>query len=118
MPLRPIISSIGSVTYETPKELAGILKPLVGRSPHHVQNTKDFIHSIAGIQLKPDECIISYDVKALFTYVSIQPAIKTIKKHLEEDKDLHLRTSMTVNHFPVYLNLSDEYILHISRQVL
>ena len=42
VPLRPIISSRGSATYETPKELAKILKPLVGRSPHHVQNNKDF----------------------------------------------------------------------------
>ena len=33
VPLRPIISSMGSVTYETAKELARILKPLVGRSP-------------------------------------------------------------------------------------
>ena len=37
MPLRPIVSTIGSVTYETSKELSRILKPLVGRS-HHVQN--------------------------------------------------------------------------------
>ena len=29
--LRPIVSSIGEVTYETSKELAMILKPLVGR---------------------------------------------------------------------------------------
>ena len=33
MPLRPIISSRGSATYETGKELARILKPLVARSP-------------------------------------------------------------------------------------
>ena len=30
---QPIISSGGSATYETAKELAKILKPLVGRSP-------------------------------------------------------------------------------------
>ena len=44
MPLRPIVSSIGSVTYKTSKELSRILKPLVGRSPHQVQNNKEFIH--------------------------------------------------------------------------
>ena len=32
-PLRPIVSSCGSVTYGVPKELAKILKPLVGKSP-------------------------------------------------------------------------------------
>ena len=42
VPLRPIISSRGSATYESAKELAKILKPLVGRSPHHVHNNKDF----------------------------------------------------------------------------
>ena len=33
MPLRPIVSRIGAVTYETLKELAKILKPLVRRAP-------------------------------------------------------------------------------------
>ena len=36
-PLRPIISSTGTATYNTAKELARILKPLVGSSNHHVQ---------------------------------------------------------------------------------
>ena len=49
MPLRPIVSStkavssIGAVSYETSKELGRILKPLVGKSPYQVQNTKDLI---------------------------------------------------------------------------
>ena len=32
VPLRPFVSSRGSVTYNTSKELARILKPLAGRS--------------------------------------------------------------------------------------
>ena len=78
MPLRPIISSRGSVAYETAKELARVLKPLVERSPHHAQNAKDLINTIEGIQLKPDE-YMSYDVNALFTSVPIQPAVNIIK---------------------------------------
>ena len=39
MPLRPIISSIGSVTHSTAKELARIIKLLVGGSSHHVKIT-------------------------------------------------------------------------------
>ena len=34
-PLRSIVSSCGSVTYGVAKELIKILKPLVGKSPHH-----------------------------------------------------------------------------------
>ena len=96
MSLRPIVSSIGAVAYKTAKELSKILKPLVGKSPHHIHNNEDFLQHLKGIQLGPDEVIISYDVKALFTSVPIQPALTIIKKLLEEDPGLQERTSMTV----------------------
>ena len=41
---------------------------------------------------------MSFNVKALFTSVPIEPAIKIIKKLLEEDPNLKQRTSMAVNH--------------------
>ena len=96
MPLRPIVSSIGTVTCETSKDLARILKPLVGKSPHHVKNTQDFLEQIKGIQLHPDQCIMSYDMKALFSSVPTQPATNIIKKLLEEDQELQNRTPMSV----------------------
>ena len=96
MPLRPIVSSIGTVTYETSKELARILKPLVGNSLHHVKNTQDFIQQIKGIHLNQSQCMMSYDVKALFTSVPTTPATNIIKKLLEQDHELQNRTSMSV----------------------
>ena len=96
MPLRPIVSSIGTVTYQTAKEVARILKPPVGKSPYHVKNTKDFIDQIKGIQLNEDQCMMSYDVKALFTSVPITPATKIIKKLLEQDQELQQRTSLSI----------------------
>ena len=39
-PLRPIVSSCGSVTYGVSKELSKILKPLVGKSLHHINSTQ------------------------------------------------------------------------------
>ena len=65
-PLRPIVSSIGAATYNTAKELANILKPLVGMSAHHVHNTKDFVDQIKEVKLEPGECITSYDVKHFY----------------------------------------------------
>ena len=96
MPLRPIVSSNGAVTYQAAKELSKILKPLVGKSPHHVHNNEDFLQYLKGIQLGPDEVIISYDVKVLFTSVPIQPALTIIEILLEEDPGLQERTLMTV----------------------
>ena len=106
MPLRPIVSSIGAVTYEASKELSRILKPLVGKSPYQVQNNKEFIQQIKGNKLRSDEIIMSYDAKALFTSVPIQPALKIIKELLEDDKELHQRTSMTVNSITCLLEFS------------
>ena len=72
-PLRPIVSSCGSVTYGVAKELAKILKPIVGKSPHHKNSTQDFVEQVRHITLAPGECLSSYDVSALFTSVPIDP---------------------------------------------
>ena len=103
VPLRPIVSSIGAVTYHTSKELSRILKPLVARSPYHLQTSQDFIQQIQGIQLQPNQCMVSFDVKALFTSVAIQPAITILKKLLEEDLSLQQRTTMSVNNITCLL---------------
>ena len=96
--LRPIVSSRGSVSYDIAKRLARILKPLEGRKTYSVQNTKDSVDQVKIIKLLQDECIISYDVKAPFNSVPIEPAIKIIQHHLEDDQELQHRTSMSVQH--------------------
>ena len=97
-PLRPIVSSIRSVSYATSKELARILKPLVGRSAYHVHNNQDLLEDLMSLKLEKDECLMSFDVRALFTSVPIQPAIQVIKKMLEVDQELKQRTFMSVDH--------------------
>ena len=118
-PLRPIVSSTGTATYNTAKELARILKPLVGSSTHHVQNTKDFVEQIKETRLKQGECIISYDVAALFTSVPIQPVINIIKEKLANDTASHQRTSMTIDHITTLLEfLHEKYQLCVPGAVL
>ena len=105
IPVRPIVSSRGSITYEVAKELAGILKPLVGSSPHHIKNTGDFIQQIKQVKLQADEIITSYDVSALFTSVPIEAATNIIQRRLELGQQLHLRTNMKVEHITSLLEL-------------
>ncbi|XP_072037413.1 uncharacterized protein [Amphiura filiformis] len=71
VPLRPIVSSIGAVTYDIAKFLAKILGPLVGKSEHHILNSKDFADKISDLSLEPDETITSFDVTALFTTMAV-----------------------------------------------
>ena len=114
VPLRPIISSTGAVTDSTSKELSRILKPLVGKSSNHIQNSQEFIQQIQGIQLQPNQCMVSFDVKALFTSVPIQLAITIIKKLFEEDQSLQQRTTMSVNNITCLLEfcLKSTYFMY------
>ena len=96
-PLRPIMSSCGSVTYGVAKELAKILKPLVGKSPHHIASTQDFVEQATLIKLETGECLSSYDVSALFTSVPIDPALNIIRDLLDKDTTLMERTLMEVS---------------------
>ena len=87
-PLRPIVSSRASVTYGVAKELTRILKSLVGKSAHHINNSQDFTEHTKNITLGTVECITSYDVPALYTSVPVEPAIDIIQCRLEQDTGL------------------------------
>ena len=78
-PLWPVVSRCGSVTYGVAKELAIILKPLVGKSTHHINSTQDFVEQVKHITLAPGECLSSYDVSALFTSVPVDQSLNIIK---------------------------------------
>ena len=97
IPLRPKVSS-SSINYEVPKELSRILRPLVGKSPHHIKNIGDFVQQVKWIRVQPGEGVTSYDVSALFTSVPIESAITIIRSKLELDPELHNRTPMKVKH--------------------
>ena len=98
IPLKPIVSSRGSINYEVAKELSRILRPLVGKSPHHIKNTGDSVQQVRGIKLQPTECITLYDVSAPFTSVPIESTMTIIRNKLELDLELHKRTTMKVEH--------------------
>ena len=74
--------------YGVAKVLAKILRPLVGKSPHHIQSNKDFVNKISKVTLLPGECLCSYDISGLFTSVPIDPALRIIKELLEQDTSL------------------------------
>ena len=92
-----IVSSCVSVTYGVGKELPKILKPLAGKSPHHINSTQGFVEQVKHITLGPGECLSSYDVSALFTSVPIDPALNIIKDLLEKDNTLNERTVLAIN---------------------
>jgi hypothetical protein len=96
-PLRPIVSSIDSVTYNVAKHLADIIGPLVGKSSHHVANSSDLVNKLKDINVDKDETITSYDVSALFTCVPPIGAVEVVKEFLLADNSLDQRTNLSVD---------------------
>ena len=78
------------------KVIAKILKPLVGKSPHHIQSTRDFVSKVREVTLPPGEYLSSYDVTALFTSVPIDLVLNITKDLLEQDDTLSNRTILSV----------------------
>ncbi|CAH1240098.1 NOTCH2 [Branchiostoma lanceolatum] len=105
VPLRPIVSGIGSVTYNLAGYLAKILGPLVGKSQHHVQNSADFVQKIKDITVAEDEIITSYDVCSLFTCIPPKEAVSVVREALEADDTLADRTKLSVDHICELLDL-------------
>ena len=97
LPLRPIVSSRGSITYEVSKELVNIIWPLVGQSPHHLKNMQQFVEQIKKVKLKPGEVMASYNVKALFTSVPMDLSITIFQCKLQQDPLLSQRTCMSIS---------------------
>ena len=87
MPLRPIVSSVGSITYNIAKQLSNSLSPLVGKSEHHVKNSKHFESIIKDKKVEQDEILVSYDVGTIFTGVPIDKALMVILERLVATKN-------------------------------
>ena len=95
IPLRPIVSTIGSPTYGLAKELARILSPLAGRTSSFVENSTHFVKKIRNTPLDGSDLMVSFDVVSLFTKVPVEEAIGAISEMLEKDEFIDERTTMS-----------------------
>ena len=107
LPLHPIVSSVGSVTYDIAKFFAFVLRPLVGNTKNiqHVQNSIDFVNKIIEITLKPEETIISYDVVGIFTSIPPSRVIDVDHQALLKDTTLSNRNNLSCNQICHLLHL-------------
>ena len=90
LPLRPIVSNIGTASHYLAKHLAKILAPL-SKSEYTVQNTKDFVNFIKPQKIPFNYQLISFDVVSLFTNVPIDATIDIIIRRIYEFKEIDTR---------------------------
>ena len=71
LPIRPIMSNIGTASYPHVKNLTKLLSPL-SKSEYTVDNNVEFINNIKSEKVPTGHSFISFDVKSLFTNVSLE----------------------------------------------
>ena len=92
MPLRPIVSAIGSPTYSLAKFVTKIISPLTGQTVAHVL---DFRNMILKERIDESEIMVSFDVKSLFTNVPIDKTLEVIGNKLINDQSLEERSILS-----------------------
>ena len=90
LPIRPIISNIGTATYKTSKHLAKLLAPLT-KSKYTVESTKDFISQTREMKIGKEFEMVSFDVSNLFTNVPLDFTIKLILDKIYKKKIIKTR---------------------------
>ena len=69
------------------KYLARVLGPLlVGRTEHHILNSRDFAEKVKDLHINADETITSFDVTVLFTSIPPADVIHAVRDVLTTDK--------------------------------
>ena len=85
VPIRPIVSAIGSYTYNFTKLMPEILKPL-SHSQYDIKDSFTFSSELLSVTSIPHMC--SYDIVSLFTNIPINETIEISLAMLYKDTNL------------------------------
>ena len=87
VPIRPIISAIGTYTYKLSKYLDEIIKPILVEDHFMAKDTFDFVNLISEQKLESHNYMVSFDVSSLFTNVPVTETIEIILNRCFVNKD-------------------------------
>lgn len=102
LPLRPVISNIGTATYQIAKYLAEVLVPLT-KSDYCIDSTGGFIGKLKDKKIEPDYTMVSFDVVSLFTSVPLDYTINLILDKIYREK--LITTKLNRANFKVLLEM-------------
>ena len=92
LPIRPIMSNIGTASHQLAKYLAKLLSPL-SKSEYTVDNNVEFINNIKSEKVPTGHSFISFHVKSLFTNVPLNCTINIILRSIYDDNELYTNIS-------------------------
>ena len=86
--MRPRVDYTGTIGYNTSRWLADILGGLVGKTKHHVQNSKHLAEELQGVVIEEEDILNSHDVVSLFTNTPIDQVLQIVKTRLDKESIL------------------------------
>ena len=113
--LTPIISNIGTATYEIARYLAELFPPL-GKSKHTISNTKDFISKLETKRIQKRFKMILLDGKSLFTSGPLEETVDIVLNKIYDEKKIE--TNIPQNVMKVALYLCTKRSLHLQWKIL
>ena len=76
VPLRPIVSSVNSPTYNLAKYLVTLLQPHIEKTKSYIRDSTHFIQKISKLKTESNDILISFDVLSVFTKVPLAETLK------------------------------------------
>ena len=93
-PARPVISMVGSSECKLAKFLDTIIKPYIS-DKYMLHSSYEFLEKLQEINLNSHQVMISFDVKSLFTNVSLQEPVDLISDKIYDKNS-------NANQLPIY----------------
>ena len=97
VPLRGVVSFIGSPYQNVAKALVPILRSLQGRSGHYIKNSQELKEKVKEWTIKRDEILVSYDVEKLYPSIPIKKAVELIECLLKCKPNLQEVTTFSIS---------------------
>ena len=95
-PMRVVVSTIGTPSYETSELLVKIIQPTLNNNETRLKNSKTFVDISKTWTITPNEVQVSYDVVNLYPLVPVKAATDIIKQMLSNDPDIKDRTKLNL----------------------
>jgi hypothetical protein len=73
--------------------------PTLGHSPHHVENSIEFVQVLSSVQVDTRDKMVSFDIVSLFTRVPIKVSMDLLGRHFEDDVLGLFRHILTTSYF-------------------